>query len=85
MFQVIKLKIGLLKSDRDNKNFKLFEKLGFEVFKIYDLESTDSKIVELINKEYDTIIISNEVASFSEDIIKKYTKVPNVKIIINNK
>lgn len=79
------MKISLLKSAQDNENFKLLEKLGFEVFKIYDLEETDSKIEELINKKYNTIIISNEVASFSEDIIKKYNKNANIKIIINNK
>lgn len=79
------MKVILLKSAKDKENFKLFERLGFEVFKIYDLEETDLKIKELINKEYNTIIVSNEVASFSQDIIKKYSKASNIKIIINNK
>ena len=38
---------------------------------------------ELIGKNYDTIILSNEVAGFSEDIIKKYQKDKNVKIVIS--
>ena len=42
----------------------------------------DSKIDELIKQRYDTIILSNEMASFSSDIIKKYVKDRNVKIII---
>ena len=55
---------------------------GMDVYKIKDLEKTDEKIKELIDQKYDTIVISNEVASFSEDIIKKYGKVQNVNIII---
>ena len=46
-------------------------------------ETLTKKIEELINNEYRTIIISNDVASFSEDIIKKYNKDNNVKIIIS--
>ena len=34
-------------------------------------------------KQYDTIVISNEVAGFSEDIIKKYKNNKNVKIVIS--
>lgn len=44
------------------------------VFKLQDLEQTDKKIEELVKKQYDTIIVSNDVASFSENIIKKYSK-----------
>ena len=79
------MKISLLKSAKDEKNFKLFENLGFDVYKIQDLEQTDSKIDELIKEKYNTIIISNEVASFSEKIIKKYNKMQNVNIIITPK
>ena len=53
-----------------------------DVFDIDNLEETDKKINELVNKKYNTIVISNEVASFSEDIIKKYNKSQNVNIII---
>ena len=38
---------------------------------------------ELIKNNYDTIVISNEVAGFSEDIIKKYQKSKNIKIVIS--
>jgi len=79
------VKISLLKSINDTKNFKFFEKLGFDVYKINDLENTDLKINELIKKNYNTIVISNEVASFSEDIIKKYNKREDINIIINPK
>ena len=53
-----------------------------DVYDINNLEETDMKINELINKNYKTIIISNEVASFSEDIVKRYNKSQNVNIII---
>ena len=41
------------------------------------------KMKELIKNNYDTIVISNEVAGFSEDIIKKYQKSKNIKIVIS--
>lgn len=79
------MKISLLKSSKDEINFKIFEHLGFDVYKIQDLEQTDSKIDELIKQNYNTIIISNEVASFSENIIKKYNKLQDINIIITPK
>ena len=77
------MKISWLKYKKDKDGFKLPEALGLDVYKIPDLEDSDKKIEELINNEYKTIIISNDVASFSEDIIKKYNKDNNVKIIIS--
>ena len=79
---VIKMAISWLKSSNDNKSFKLFKGLGMDVYEIDDLEKTDEKIKELVEQKYNTIVISNEVASFSEDIIKKYTKTQDIKIII---
>ena len=77
------MKISWLKYEKDKDSFKLPEALGLDVYKIPDLEDSDKKIEELINNEYKTIIISNDVASFSEDIIKKYNKDTNAKIIIS--
>lgn len=76
------MKISWLKSNNDNSSFRFFEKMGMDVFSIKELEDTDKKIEELINKDYKTIIISNEIASFSEDIITKYSKSDNINIII---
>lgn len=59
------------------------EALGFDVFYLSDLEQTDNKMKELIKNDYDTIVISNEVAGFSEDIIKKYQKSKDIKIVIS--
>lgn len=68
------MKISWIKYEKDKDSFKVPENLGFDVFILKDLEKTDEKIRELIENEYHTIIVSNEVASFSEDLIKKYIR-----------
>ena len=70
----MKLKISWVKYEKDDVSFKMPERLGFDVFKLSEPEQTDEKLKELINKRYDTIILTNEIAGFSEDIIKKYVK-----------
>ena len=81
---ILIMKVSWIKYEKDNKSFSLPEKLGFDVFKLQNLEQTDDKIEELIENRYNTIILSNEVASFSESIIKKYSKNENINIIIYN-
>ena len=76
------MKISWIKYENDDRSFKVPERLGFDVFKLNDPETTDSKIEELIGKRYDTIILTNELAGFSEDIIRKYSKDRNINIII---
>ena len=76
------MKISWVKYEKDEESFKMPERLGFDVFKLVEPEKTDDKIKELINKRYDTIIVTNEIASFSEDIVKKYSKDRNINIII---
>ena len=80
---ILIMKVSWIKYEKDNKSFSLPEKLGFDVFKLQDLEQTDKKIEELVKKQYDTIIVSNDVASFSENIIKKYSKNEEINIIIS--
>ena len=76
------MKISWIKAENDNYSFKLFKGLGFDVFEIENPEETDQKLKELLDKNYDTIVISNELAAFSEDIIKKYNKKETINIII---
>ena len=76
------MKIALLKSSNDKKSFKLFETLGADISQISDLEKTDDKIKELIKNDYTTIIMTNEVAAFSESIMRKYNKAKDIKIVI---
>lgn len=77
------MKISWLKTKNDFKNFMYVEKLGFNVIKIDNQEKVDKKINELIEQKNNTIVISKELAGFSEDIIKKYSKNKEIKIIIN--
>lgn len=76
------MKISWIKYEKDNKNYIMPERLGFDVFKLNNPEETDKKIEELIKDKYNTIFITNEIASFSNDIIKKYSKDDKIKIII---
>lgn len=76
------MKISWIKYINDNKNFIFPKKLGMPVYELEDVEKIDEKISELYNKNYTTIIISSEVASFSQDIISKYKNKKNINIII---
>lgn len=76
------MKISWIKYEKDDISFKVPEKLGFDVFKLDEPEEADNKIKELIDKRYDTIILTSEIAGFSEDIIKKYNRDRNISIII---
>ena len=77
------MKISWIKYKKDNVNFKIAEGLGMNVYRLENLEDIDNKIEEIINDNYKTIILSNDVAGFSEDIIKKYQKQNDVNIIIS--
>lgn len=77
------MKVSWIKYEKDNKDFKIAERLGMDVYKIKSLEEVDSKMQELIKEDYNTIVLSNKVASFSEDIIKKYQNKKDINIIIS--
>lgn len=76
------MKWSWLRAKNDDVNFKFQKNIGMDVFEIDDLEKTDELIGKLVDKKYSTIVLSNEVASFSSDIIKKYQKDDSVNIII---
>lgn len=75
------MKISWIRYKNDD-SFKIFKNLGMEVHDIEELDKVDEKLKELINNNYKTIVLSNEVASFSGDIIKKYQKAEDIRIII---
>lgn len=58
------------------------ERLGLKVERLENPEEVDNKMKELIKQNYKTIILSNEIAGFSSDIIKKYQNNLDVNIII---
>ena len=76
------MKISWVKYEQDKDSFKIPERLGFDVFKLNNPEETDNKLEDLINHRYNMIFVTNEIASFSENIIKKYNRDNNVSIII---
>lgn len=76
------MKISWIKTKNDDKSFKIFENLGFTVYNLNEPEKIDEKISGLIKNDCKTIVLSNEIASFSEDIIKKYRTLEDVSIII---
>ncbi len=77
--------ISWIKSCNDNNNFKLAKAFGFDVYEIDNVEEIDNKLKELIDNNYSTIVISNELSSFSQDVITKYKNMNNINIIISHK
>lgn len=76
------MKVSFIKYNQDHQNYKMAKALGFDVFEIKEPEQIDTKIEELKNKQYTTIFIPNELASFSENITQKYKYDSKIKIII---
>jgi len=76
------MRISCIKYSKDNNSFSFFKAIGANVIELEDLEKTDEELGKLIEDKYKTIFISNEVAAFSEDIIKKYNKNDDIRIII---
>lgn len=77
------MKISWLKLDNDNKSFKIPTSFGMDVFSVNSTENVDNKIDELIKSNYNTIIVSNDVAGLSEKINKEYLYNKNVNIVIS--
>lgn len=77
------MKISWLKLENDSKNFRIPENLGMAVFSVNNTENVDNKIDELIKSNYNTIIVSNDVAGLSEKINKEYLYNKNVNIVIS--
>ena len=76
------VKISLIKSNRDKESFNLAKGFGMKVVELEQNEEVDNKIKELIEADYKNIVLSSEVAGFSEDIIKKYRNDKNINIYI---
>lgn len=77
------MRISWLKLDNDNKSFKIPTSFGMDVFSVNSTENVDNKIDELIRKNYNTIIVSNDVAGLSEKINKEYLYNKNANIVIS--
>lgn len=80
---MIKMKIAWVKQENDNKNFAIAERLGMDVHRLSNPEEVDKTIESLVGKNCNMIVLSNDIAGFSEDIIKKYQNNKDVNIIIS--
>jgi len=78
------MKVTWLRSKDDNESFKMLKNLGFEVYNVDEPEETDKKIEDLVDNDYKVIVLSNEIASFSSDIITKYQNQDEISIIISS-
>lgn len=76
------MRLLCIRSKDDNSSFYMMQAMGVKIFELDDLDKTDEAISKLVKANYRTIFVSNEVAGFSEDIIKKYKNNANVNIII---
>jgi len=79
---VLALKVSWIKAKSDEGSFRVFKGLGYPVYELDELENTDEKIEELIKNDCTTIILSNEVAGNSSNIITKYKNNPDINIVI---
>lgn len=77
------MKVSWIKQAKDNKNFAIAERLGMDVHRLTNPEEVDKIIENLVAKHCNTIVLSNEIAGFSEDIIKKYQNNKNINIVIS--
>lgn len=75
------MKISFIKYDKENIFF-LPKLVGINVEEIKEPDKIDEKMIELKNQNYTTIVISSELASFSENIISKYKYDESFNIII---
>lgn len=79
---MIILKISWIKYKNDNKSFRFLKNIGMDVVDIEDREDIDTTINSLVSNDYKTIILSSDVAAFSNDIITKYQKSDDINIVI---
>ena len=77
------MKISWIKYEKDYKSFVVPERIGMDIYKLKNMDDIDKKLEELIDNNYKTIILSNEIAGFSENIIKKYKNSKDINIIIS--
>lgn len=75
------MKISFIKYEKEEK-FQIPKILGMNIEEVSEPEQIDEKIEELRNQKFTTIVIPNELASFSENIVNKYKYDSKLNIII---
>ena len=75
------MKISFIKY-KTKEIYRIPKAIGLNVEELKEPEEIDNKIQELKEQKYTTIIIPNELASFSEKIYNQYKNDPTLNIII---
>lgn len=75
------MKISFIKYEKE-ENYQIPKILGINIEQIKEPEQIDEKIEELKEQKYTTIVISDELASFSEKILSKYKYDNSLNIVI---
>ena len=81
----MKMKISWIKQANDENSFKIAEKFKMQVYKLKEPEDVDNTMNYLIEQNYKTIVLTSDIAGFSEDIIKKYNSRKDINIIISKR
>lgn len=76
------MKSAFIKYSKDTESFRFFKTLGANVIELDNPENVDKEIKKLYENNCKTIVLTNEIANFSQDIIKKYNTFENISIII---
>ena len=76
------MKISYIKSIHDNSSLNFFKNIGMKGVELKDLENVDKVLNSLIDQNYTTFFITNEVAGYSQDLFKKYYNSKDINIII---
>lgn len=76
------MKLSFIKYKFDEEEFVIPKLLGMTVSEINKPDEIDDEIESLKKEKYNTIVITDELASFSEKLINKYKYDENIKIII---
>ena len=75
------MKISFIKYEKEQK-YQIPKIMGMNVEELMEPDKIDDKIKELKDKNYTTILISNELASFSQNIINEYKYDNSINIVI---
>lgn len=75
------MRVSFIKYEKE-KNYQIPKLLGMNIEEIKRPDQIDEKIEQLKKDKYTTIVIPNELASFSENIINKYKYDNTLNIII---
>ena len=75
------MKVCFLKY-KNEKYYRIPQILGMHIKEIEEPERVDYEIEKLKKEKFETVVVSENLASFSEEIAKKYSKDNNLNIII---